>query len=162
MKWRNKYHKGFNRLWFVITCIPVVIALIYSQLGSDFKTDRYVDGYVSYKLFARYDEDTIAEWIQQKWRKKHNPDNPVSAVLFAARWLTELKSLPEAKHYTDDELESIINRAIKSEKTYSGRLSAKRQQALIYFSITLAVCIAIFGFGHGVFLVVWWIIRGFR
>ena len=162
MQWLNKYHKGFNQLWFVITCIPVVIALIYSQSGGEFKTDRYVDGYVSYKLFARVDEDTIAEWIQQKWRKKHNPDNPVSAALFAARWLTELKSLPEAKHYTDDELESIINRAIKSEKTYSERLSANRQEALIYFSITLAVCIAIFGFGHGVFLVVWWIIRGFR
>ena len=58
---------------------------------------------------------TIAEWIQQKWRKKHNPDNPVSAVLFAARWLTELKSL-RSKALTDDELESITQSCDKIRK----------------------------------------------
>ena len=125
-------------------------------------TKRYVDGYVSYKLFPRVDEDALAAWIQPKWRKNHDPDNPVSGAQFADRWLTELKLLEAAKSFSDDELKVIIARAIQSEKTYPERSWANLKDALLFYSAMPVLCVVMFVFGHGVFFVVLWIVRGFR
>ena len=133
--------------------------LLYILLSNDYKVK-----YVKYSTthLNWYETNEIGERVRQLWHERYNPDNPYSEVLLKADILVDVKSMTEAKSFSDTTLQYMINRVIEAEKTYPLRVSEARWRAMRHFIVTLAVCIGVFGFGHGVFCLVVWIIRGFQ
>ena len=77
-----------------------------------------------------------------------------------------VKSMPEAKFFTFGELRELIAEAIEVEKKYQDWVKTYPQRKWKargrFLRDLLGAFIVTFAIGHGVFLVVWWIIRGFR
>ena len=73
-----------------------------------------------------------------------------------------VRLMKAAKSFTDKELTTIIDLAVEAEKTYPSRVWKARWRGLRHLLVGFIVSIGIFGFGHGLFCLIVWIIRGFR
>ncbi len=80
--------------------------------------------------------------------------------------LADVQSMAAARSFKKGQLEKMIDNAIEKEKQYQEwenkhpqRVWKARAKAV---RDLLGAFIVTFAMGHGVFLVVWWIIRGFR
>ena len=151
------------------------------------KVKSYDYGY-GYRSFYNSAEYKIKQRVQERWRewfvndksRTQLPETSSAADKFLAeltgeephqmetriRILNDVRSMAEAKSFTDKELNAVVKNAIKYEKGYQAALKAfplrkwmARGRAV---RDLLGAFIVTFGFGHGVFLVVYWIIRGFR
>ena len=136
----------------------------------------------------RISEDIIAAWVQEQWRKDKpwkgeitteqkvvedldeikelwelwDRDLSTPEDRFKRRIVRSVRSMKEAKSFTDKELTTIIDLAVEAEKTYPLRARKARWRAAGHLLVGFIVFIAIFGFGHGVFCLIVWIVRGFR
>ena len=120
MRWLNKYHKGFNRLWLLFSCL-----LAFAFVGL-----RWWGGVYKPRI-----EPPVHDAILLPRRPGQKP---------------KPKQTTEAeKQKKEDELKAYQTRQEWIERGRTVR------DLLGSFIITFAM-------GHGVFLVVWWIIRGFR
>lgn len=177
MLWLNKYHKGFNRLWLVFSCLPLFICLLTFLLSGDYNPDRYVKSgrrltnvwgsnphsNRSWTHGEKKSEDIIAAWVQEQWRK----DKPWKGEIttedrFKRSIVRSVRLMKAAKSFTDKELTSIIDLAVEAEKTYPSRVRQARWRGLKLLLVGFIVSISIYGFGHGLFCLIVWIIRGFR
>lgn len=82
------------------------------------------------------------------------------------RILTDVRSMKEAKVFTMDRLKTIIHDELEYQKAYQQAEREYPQRVWKargrFATDLLGAFIVTFAIGHGVFLVVWWIIRGFR
>lgn len=118
MRWINKYHRGFNRLWLVFSCV-----LAFAFVG------------LKWWVYKPRIESLVGDAILLPRRPAQKPK---------PRQMTEAE-----KQKKEDELKAYQTRQEWIERGRTVR------DLLGSFIITFAM-------GHGVFLVVWWIIRGFR
>ena len=190
MRWLNKYHRGFNRLWLVFSCLPFFICLLTFLLSGDYNPNRYVkygrltDYWGSnpnsnrrYTSEEKKSEDIIAAWVQEQWRKdkpwkgeittegrlKRRIEGEITTEdRFKRSIVRSVRLMKAAKSFTDTELTSIIDLAVKAEKTYPSRVRQARSRGLKLLLVGFIVSISIYGFGHGLFCLIVWIIRGFR
>ena len=202
MRWLNKYHRGFNRLWLVLSCFPFFILLLEFLLSGDYKANRYVDDRrVALLWDKRRSEDIIAARVQEQWRKGEPWKEKISTKQkvvedssnrptlskgeqeieipnyweqarreaeltpedrFKRSIIRSVRSMKAAKSFTDKELTTIVDLAVEAEKTYPSRVWEARWRGLGHLLIGFIVSISIFGFGHGLFCLIVWIIRGFR
>lgn len=164
MRWLNKHHRGFNRLMLVFTLVPVLVVLLYLLLSDDYRARTY------YLLpggshFTIRQEKIIASWAQERWRKYDSDDSnksPFSDAMFPGTLLQEVNSLPEARSFTDEHLQVIIERAITFAETYAARAAEARRRAVTHFLITVGVCAGFYVLAHLWFCILVWVIRGFR
>ena len=206
IRWVNNYHKGFNRLWLIFSCL-VAFAFIGENLQGynvylDNKPYRRVN-----KAYRVSDEDNIKKRVQKRWHEwkgagltllvpekglspewkqwadevfaatgalvdltqRSNLEKTLARVSLEATLgsiLNDVRSMPEAKSFTDKELGAMIKNTIVYETEYQAalkRLPVRKWMARgRYVRDLLGSFIILFAIGHGVFLVGWWIIRGFR
>ena len=192
MRWLNKYHRGFNRLWLVFSCLPFFICLLTFLLSGDYKPNRYVksgrrltnvwgsnphSNRSSWTSEEKKSEDIIAAWVQEQWRKdkpwkgeittegrlKRRIEGEITTEdRFKRSIVRSVRLMKAAKSFTDTELTSIIDLAVKAEKTYPSRVRQARSRGLKLVRVGFIVSISIYSFGHGLFCLIVWIIRGFR
>ena len=170
MKWRNKYHKGFNRLWLVFSVIGAVAGVGLNALMEGYKVSKPES--VRYWLGYGTDQEMIKQRAKQLWLKgvKHGDGKALIDDLFDGKQPSTIygyvKSMPEAKSFTFGELRELIAEAIEAEKKYQDWVNTYPQRVWKargrFVRDLLSGFIVAFAVGHGVFLVVWWIIRGFR
>lgn len=172
IRWLNNYHRGFNRLWLLLSIIGVFATVgVYALAG----------GYT-----AKYPEPggiywgNFHHWLQRE--RNHERValarkaiiNRVVDLVYAAgddgldkeKILEDVRSMREAKVFTTYSLKKRIDEGIskvqemqKNEKIYQKRKWKARGR---FVRDLLGSFIVTFAFGHGVFLVVYWIIKGFR
>ncbi len=160
MRWSNKYHKGFNRLWFAITGGSVVIALLYILLSDSYKAEKYIK-YPSHIDAPHFDkEKKIAAWAQQEWRERYDPDSGYYSTIIHMQLTSEVESLPESAYFTARELRAMIELAILKEQSYPERASAARLKAITHFVIALVICVGVYGLGNALFFLGVWVARG--
>ncbi|RKU11902.1 hypothetical protein C6502_07360 [Candidatus Poribacteria bacterium] len=106
--------------------------------------------------------------MRKRWREgfindKHNTTSEEYSA--KARILKDVQSMKEAKYFSKDKLEKLINQTIKREKEYIDWAKTSPQRVWrargLFVRDTLGSFTVIFGFGHGVFCLVAWIVRGF-
>lgn len=172
IRWLNNYHRGFNRLWLLLSIIGVFATVgVYALAG----------GYT-----AKYPEPggiywgNFHHWLQRERNHEHVAlarkaiINRVVDLVYAAgddgldkkKILEDVRSMREAKVFTTYSLKKRIDEGIskvqemqKNEKIYQKR---KWKAGGRFVRDLLGSFIVTFAFGHGVFLVVYWIIKGFR
>lgn len=162
--WLNRYHRGFNRVVLVFTVLPVVIALLYVLLSHDYRARSYRP-HPDTSWSDRSKDERIGVWAQERWRKYDSDDSNKSSfsdVLFPSTLLQEVNSLPEARHFTDEHLRAIIDRAITYAKSYPARVSEARWRGVKHFFVTAGVCAGLYVLAHLWFCILVWVIRGFR
>ena len=93
-----------------------------------------------------------------------NKDEPKDRI--KRRIFRSVKSMKEAKDFKKDELIKLIDEAIEKEKKYQDWVKTYPQRVWKargrFVRDLLGTFIVTFVFGHGVFLVIYWIIIGFR
>lgn len=165
MCWSHKYHKGFNRLLFVITCCPLVIMVFYILLSDRYKVPYHETDERYIRLNPDWENDKkISEWAQKEYLKRRNPeiyyrrnqDNPLYSELVA-----EAKSMPES-FYLRDYLEGIIDLAMTSASVRHIDVAEARQRAMKHFAVVLGICVVVYGLGHVAFFIGVWVAKGFR
>ena len=180
MLWLNRYHRGFNRLWLVISCLLTFAFVSIIWLSGEYKVDVYenVRDYwrfrrLAYENLGDSDEGKIKERVQRRWRewfvndkRKNKAESLINESSVKARIFTDVRSMTKAKSFTEKQLHVVIDKAIKYEKerqaaeqTYPKRLWKARGR---FVRDLLGSFIVVFGFGHGVFCIIVWIIRGFQ
>ena len=126
MRWLNKYHRGFNRLWLAVSIIGAVATVgVYARAGGyrimSYNNFLWIDGRITVMPPGVYPPPPTESAKQKAYQPSEN-DKAYEAYVKKQKWITRGR-------FVRDLLGSFI--------------------------IAFAV-------GHGVFLVVWWIIRGFR
>lgn len=164
-------------MWLVISCLVAFAFVSLNALTGEYKVSKppsviYVPAYET-------DEEKIKERARELWLKgvkhakrgvKHGDGKALIDDFFDGKQPSTIygyvKSMPEAKSFTFGELRELIAEAIEEEKkyqdwvkTYPQRVWKARGQ---FVRDLLGTFILTFAFGHGVFLVVYWIIKGFR
>ena len=122
MRWLNKYHKGFNRLWLVLSCLMAF-------------------AFVGVKWLAGAYKPRTAPPIIYEVVPPGTPPPRVTPMTEAEKQKKKKKAEAELKTYQTRQKWIVRRRFVRD--------------LLGGFIVTFAI-------GHGVFLVVWWIIRGFR
>ena len=162
--WLNKTHRGFNRL-----CIALAAMGTFAFIGFNALTGKYR----VYKLGERFTvggtyEQTIKERVRKRWREwsVNDTNKPISEEYSAkARILKDVQSMEEAKYFSKDKIEKLIDKTIEREREYIDWEKTYPQKVWkargLFVRNTLGSFIVIFGFGHGVFCLVAWIVRGF-
>ena len=164
--WSNKTHRGFNRL-----CVALAAVGAFAFIGFNALTGKYR----VYKPGERFTvggtyEQTIKERVRKQWREwfvndEHKNRSVSGEYSTKARILKDVQSMKEAKHFSKDKLEKLIDKTIEREKEYldwAKTYPKKMWKARgLFVRDTLGSFIVIFGLGHGVFCLVAWIGRGF-
>lgn len=171
IQWINNYHRGFNRLWLVLSIIGG-----FAIVGVHALAGRYT---------ARHPALDGIYWGNSHWlERERNHEhvalarraiiNRVVDLVYAAgddglekeKILEDVRLMREAKVFTTDSLKKQIDEGIskvqrmqKDDKIYQKRKWKARGR---FVRDLLGAFIVTFAFGHGVFLVVYWIIKGFR
>ena len=120
MRWLNKVHRGFNRLWLILSCL---VAFAFTSLNV------LIGGY-----------------------KVVYPLNPY--FIWSDRVKTEMTETEKQQN------QALVDKWYEQED--------KRQKTKVwkargrFVRDLLGSFIVTFALGHGVFFVVWWIVRGFR
>jgi len=199
MRWLNNYHRGFNRVWLVVSIIGGV-----AGVGLRALTGGYTAQYPEYSGADPYDIDPHY-WEQ--YSRKHSrtmttkegrkysimpPDyrydsefvarraiivrvvylirNSAADELDNERILENVRLMKESKFFTTDNIKALIDYKVAeqhenlAEEQKRERIYQKKKWMALgrFVRDLLGVVIVTFAAGHGVFLVVWWIIRGFR
>ena len=192
----NRWHRGFNRLWLVFSCLLAFAFVGINWLGREYTVYRY--GNVTYqRVKTNYDfnESTIKHRVSKRWHewvvnKENNPPRKTQRNSNAAGGLSnekierildeyfgedysvkgrifrDVESMKEAKSFTKLQLNAIVENTMtyekkleEAKKTYPIRWLKARgrfvRDLLGSFTVT-------FAFGHGVFCLIIWIVRGFR
>ena len=199
MRWLNKYHRGFNRLWLVFCIVGAFSFVGVNWLSDAYKV--YIYENVNYENVNRYKynsrgeflnskESKIKQRVQKRWREwvvneERIPPEKNNDVLLdeeidrffdkypvgesfsvKEQIFRDVDSMKESQSFTRTQLNTIIDNSIAYEKqiqeankTYPIRLWKARGRIV---RDLLGAFIVTFAMGHGVLLVVWWIIRGFR
>ena len=191
--WLNKYHRGFNRLWLVVSCL-----LTFSFVGVNWLSDAYkvyiYENVNRYKYNSRGEflnskESKIKKRVQKRWHEWVVNEERISpeknnGVLFdeeidrfldkhlgesssvKGQIFRDVDSMKESQSFTKTQLNTIIDNTIayekqiqEAKKTYPKRKWKARAR---FIRDLLGSFIVAFAFGHGVFCIVVWIIRGFR
>lgn len=101
--------------------------------------------------------------IPNYWQEQERAQrSPAPEDRFKRSIVRRVRLMKEAKSFTDKELTTIIDLAVEAEKTYPSRAWKARWRGLGHLLVGFIVFIAIFGFGHGVFCLILWIVRGFQ
>lgn len=185
MRWINKYHRGGNRLWLVLSCLLAFafvsllwISGVYQVYLYDYMEDYQCVKPYHFPYSIDPNEETIKRRVQKRWRewgvndksRKRLPKTRIEADTSyqktRIRILNDIRSMAEVKFFTDRELNTVVKNAIEYEKEYQAALKAfplKRwmTRGRIVRDL-LGAFIVTFAIGHGVFFVVWWIVQGFR
>lgn len=104
-----------------------------------------------------YYDEALRELEQERAQRSLAPEDR-----FKRSIVRRVRLMKEAKSFTDKELTTIIDLAVEAEKTYPSRAWKARWRGLGHLLVGFIVFIAIFGFGHGVFCLILWIVRGFQ
>lgn len=182
IRWVNNYHSGFNRLWLVLSCLVTFAFVGFNALMDEYKVSKPES--VRYWLRYGTGEEMIKQRVLERWWEWHvkeegNPQKDKKPGLsqsdikqivlrsnVKARILTDVQSMKEAKYFKKDELEKLIDKVIKKEQKYQDWVKAYPQRVWKargrFVRDLLGAFIMTFAFGHSVFLVVYWIIKGFR
>ena len=151
MRWLNKYHRGFNRLCLVFCIVGAFAFVGLNALMGGYKGVYSLNSYC-------IPERTKAKTTEVE-NQRVNSDETLDAV--AKDRVAEGLTLEQA--IADIPLE---DRDVFKRLWYE--LVDKRQKTKVwqargrFVRDLLGAFIVTFAIGHGVFLVVWWIIRGFR
>ena len=120
-------------------------------------TEQNVIKDLSNRPIPNYFQQARDKLEQERAQKSLTPEDR-----FKRSIVRSVRLMKEAKSFTDKELTTIIGLAVEAEKTYPSRAWKPRWRATGHLLVGFIVFIAIFGFGHGVFCLIVWIIRGFR
>ena len=164
--WLNKTHRGFNRL-----CVALAAVGAFAFIGFNALTGKYR----VYKPGERFTVDgtyehTIKERVRKRWREwfvndEHKNRSVSEEYSAKARILKDVQSMTEAKYFSKDKLEKLIDKTIKREKEYLDWAKTYPKKVWrargLFVRDMLGVFIVTFAFGHAVFRVVVWIGRGF-
>lgn len=165
--WLNKTHRGFNRLSVVLAA-----TVAFAFIGFNALTGKYgvYEPGEKFTVGGTY-EHTIKEHVRKRWRKwfanEEHKNRSISMEYSAkTRILQDVQLMTEAKYFSKDRLEKLIDKTIEREreyidweKTYPQRVWKARG---LFVRDMLGAFIITFAFGHGVFCFVVWIVRGFR
>ena len=130
MRWINRHHRGFNRVWIVFSCLLVFpIISYYALIGgykvfiydyvNDYRRVKVYSDFDFYRSFYRSDEYKIKERVHERWREKRTRIQILDEVR---------RSMREAKSFTDIELNAIVRNAIEYETEYQAALKALPQK----------------------------------
>jgi len=178
MRWLNKYQKGFNRLWLVFSITVAVVFVAFNTLLGEYQVSDPSEG-VRYIIAPVTAEEMIKHRATELWLKgikhakrgvTHGDGKALIEDLFDGKQPSTIygyvKSMPEAKFFTFGELRELIAEAIEVEKKYQDWVKTYPQRKWKargrFLRDLLGAFIVTFAIGQGVFLIVWWIIRGFR
>ena len=164
MRWSHKYHKGFNRLWLVITCCPLVIMVFYILLSNRYKVPYHETDERYIRINPDWESDKkIGEWAQKEYQKRRNPDIRYGRdEALYSELLAEAKSMPESLHLIKEHLEGIIDLAVLRAGLRRYDVAEARQRAMNHFAVVLSICVAVYVLGHVAFFIGVWIAKGFR
>ena len=164
--WLNKTHRGFNRLCVTLAAMGAIAFIGFNTLTGKYRV--YEPG-EEFTVGGTY-EQTVKENVRKRWREwfvndKHKNRSVSPEYFTKARILTDVQSMEEAKYFSKDRLEKLIDKTIEREreyidweKTYPQRVWKARG---LFVRDMLGSFIVIYGFGHGVFCLVASIVRGF-
>lgn len=133
VKWINNYHRGFNRVWLIVSVI--VACLVVAYLADEGKY-RVGDKPYLKAILLNLPSDS-SYWTQTDWAK------------FNRQWTEQ-----EWDAFTEQDWA----RYWKAEETYSNKIWNARLLGVFHF---LLIFVIIFAIGHGSFYLVTWMIRGF-
>ena len=172
IRWINNYHRGFNRLWLVLAVIGAFAFVVLNAWIGKYRVDKPGGRIRVFPVGVSIEKASpIASRVSKQWREWYAKDkqrSKSSAMEFLVKLsiFKEVQSMKEAKHFSKDTLEKIIDEEIKREKAYQEQVRkypSRVWRARGRFARDLlGTFIVTFAFGHGVFLVVYWIIKGFR
>ncbi len=200
IRWVNNYHRGFNRLWLVLSCL-----IAFAFVGLNVLDEAYM---VQYPMYDGPDPYDIDPHYRDQYSRKHptstmttdsgrqfsiqppgylrDRESVARRVIIVRvvdliyksgddgldkeRILEDVQSMKEAKYFTTDDLKSLIDYKVTEKQN---RISEEQEQEKIYqkrkwmawgriVRDSLGTFIVTFAFGHGVFVVAYWIIKGFR
>ena len=114
--WSNKTHRGFNRL-----CVALAAVGAFAFIGFNALTGKYR----VYKAGERFTvggtyEQTIKERVRNQWREwfvndEHKNRSVSGEYSTKARILKDVQSMKEAKYFSKDKLEKLIDKTIERE-----------------------------------------------
>ena len=165
--WLTKTHRGFNRLCVALAAVGAFAFVGFNALAGKYRV--YKPG-ERFTVGGTY-EQTIKEHVKQQWREwlvndEHKNRSVSEEYSAKARILKDVQSMKEAKYFSKDKLEKLINQTIKREKEYINWAKTYPQRVWrargLFARDILGSFIVIFGIGHGVFCLVVWIGQSFR
>ena len=158
MCWINKYHKGFNRLWLVFSIVGAFAFVCLNALMGGYEV-------LNRSFIPERTKAKMTEAEKQQNKEGENDWVPTEKLDLYARNIIE-SSPPyilyiEAIKFVHPEDRDTFRRLLYGQR--DKRQKTKVWQARGRFvRDLLGAFIVTFAIGHGVFLVVWWIIQGFR
>ena len=173
MRWLNKYHKGFNRLWLVFSIVGVFAFVGFNWLKEtynvsfEYPSEKWVKP-LNIKGAPDFDEWMLSMRSTNLWHKWfiNEKKSPADETVVRARILKDVQSMKEARSFTKIQLNAVVDNAITYKKQEQAAKSAysrnKRRAQTRRIGHLLGAFIMTFAIGHGVFYLIIWIIRGFR
>ena len=170
IRWLNNYHRGFNRLWLVLSCLVTFAFVGLNALIDEYQVSN-PSKEVRYFPVPVTDEEMIKDRARELWLEGvRNKGKALIDDFFDGKQPSTIygyvKAMPETKSFTYTELSKLINEAIEAEKNHQDWINTYPQRVWKargrFVRDLLGSFIVTFAFGHGVFLVVYWIIKGFR
>ena len=172
IRWINNYHRGFNRLWLVLSCLVAFAFVGFKWLSglSGYSVRKPEWGWIVYPVGTNLEKiSPIRTRMREQWREWYvnnqlSSELPsVAELLTKSRILKDVESMKEAKYFSKNALEEIIDQVIKREKAYQEQVKTYPQRVWKargrFVRDLLGTFIVTFAFGHGVFVVVYWITK---